>query len=148
MLTSKSLVCAFCDELETGKIWVEPDAKDSDGLGWLLEVDISTQLKRIIEDHTGEIFSWELCGISVVPALETPVDWPLNSKEYARVLSNWPGYSSELSSTCLMRLISFLLTGSAALRCIFTTCWTRSSCSTVVKQHQFQISNGSGAIRS
>ena len=41
------------------------------------EVDINAQLKWIIGDHTGEIFRWELVGISVVPALETPIDWPL-----------------------------------------------------------------------
>ena len=32
MQASKSLGFA-CEELETGRIWAEPDAKDSDGLG-------------------------------------------------------------------------------------------------------------------
>ena len=114
-----------------------------------LWTELNQTFPSLIEDHTGEIFSWELAGISVVPVLEIPVDWLLGCVfESACGGSNWPGYSSEPSSTCLMRLISLLLTGSAVLRCTFTTCRTRSSCSTVVKWHQFQISNGSGAIRS
>lgn len=49
-----------------------------------------------------------------------------------------PGYSNDPSSTCLRRLISFLLTGSAMSTCTLMTCCTRSSCSTVVKRHQSQ----------